>query len=94
MRRVQDLDRSEIENEGELHDVLARNLAVPDFYGRKRDAFWDYITDPDLSDMPAVLRVSAWATLHARLPRAALLLKKCLDDLRLDRPECRVEWVD
>ena len=39
------IDGAEIMTRDELHDALARQLALPDWYGRNLDALFDCLTD-------------------------------------------------
>jgi DNA-binding PadR family transcriptional regulator len=41
MRSEPDLDLGHVETDDQLHDLLARCLVFPAFYGRNGDAFWD-----------------------------------------------------
>ena len=40
------IDGAEIHNREELHDILKRELSLPDWYGRNLDALHDCLTDP------------------------------------------------
>ncbi|PDO10033.1 MAG: hypothetical protein BLM47_09485 [Candidatus Reconcilbacillus cellulovorans] len=43
MKRVV-IDGRTIAGEDDLHDLLARELGFPDYYGRNLDALWDGLT--------------------------------------------------
>ena len=88
------LDVSGLTTSDELHDLLASRLAFPGYYGRNWDAFWDCITDPEQSVMPATLCIRGWKELRQRLPRDAQLFRSCLADLAGERDDVRVEWSD
>ncbi|MFD9064777.1 CPCC family cysteine-rich protein [Kitasatospora purpeofusca] len=59
-----------------LHAALQRELGLPAFYGRNRDAFWDAITG--LVVLPAELRFIGWPALERRAPRSAAALREQL----------------
>ena len=80
------IDLSEVSDRGALHDVLARSLDFPAFYGRNWAAFWDAITG--LVEMPVRLRLLGWSSLEARLPEEAHSLRACL----LDATEQYPKW--
>ena len=39
------VDFSDVENFIEIHEVLKRELELPDYYGGNTDALWDCLTD-------------------------------------------------
>jgi ribonuclease inhibitor len=84
------IDVSDASNAHELHALLARQLSFPDYYGHNWDAFWDCVTDPEQSKMPAVLHVVGFSALASRLPREAQLFQQCLAELQQERPELQV----
>ena len=86
-----DLDVGGIATEEQLHSLLREQLGFPDHSGCNFDAFWDCITDPGQSRMPATLRVLGLDALASALPREARLLRECLEELSLERPEIHVE---
>ncbi len=43
--RICVLDGMEIRDRGQLHDLLAASLELPDWYGRNLDALYDCLTD-------------------------------------------------
>jgi len=38
------IDGSRIASEEDLHDVISKGLALPNWYGRNLDALWDVLT--------------------------------------------------
>ena len=38
------IDGSKITSEEDFHDVIAKGLALPNWYGRNLDALWDVLT--------------------------------------------------
>ena len=93
MADLVELDLGAAQTSMDLHLLLSERLGFPDFYGRNWDAFWDCITDPELSSMPRVLRLRGWADLDRRLPGDARLLRESLDDLPSERPGVTIEWI-
>lgn len=87
------IDLSEVKNKIELHALLAKSLSFPSFYGKNWDAFWDTITG--IIDMPAVLELHGVEQLKRALPKDAVQLITCLDDLGKDYPEihCEVRYL-
>lgn len=85
------LDLSAVATADDLHSILASSLGFPDWYGRNWDAFRDCVTDPELSSIPPQLHVHGFAELSSSLPREARLLRECLEELPLERPEITVE---
>ena len=45
MEKVFYLDLKDITNKAELHELLARELPLPDYYGKNLDALYDVLTD-------------------------------------------------
>jgi ribonuclease inhibitor len=86
-----DLDVAGITNKEQLHALLREHLGFPDHYGCNFDAFRDCITDPAQSRMPVALRLLGLDALASVLPREARLLRQCLEELPLERPEIHVE---
>jgi ribonuclease inhibitor len=89
-----EIDLSLVQSEDELHRTLAASLSFPAWYGRNWDAFWDCITDNELSRMPQQLTVRGWASLRDTLPQAAALLRSCLDEWSRATVGAHVEWLD
>ncbi|EPM40479.1 barstar family protein [Vibrio natriegens] len=42
------IDLTMIENENQLHELMANCFGFPDYYGKNWDAFWDCLCDSDL----------------------------------------------
>ncbi|MGB3619881.1 MAG: barstar family protein [Ketobacter sp.] len=81
-----------VTSEKELHEVLARSLGFPDFYGKNWDAFWDSITG--LVAMPDHLEFIGSAHLRAVLPESYQKLRSSLAELNQEFLElgCDVTW--
>lgn len=77
-------DLSAIESVRALHELMARTLHFPDWYGPNWDAFWDVIIG--LVEMPEKLRLVGWDDFERRFPRDAFIMKKCLTDLAEEYP--------
>ncbi|MFD9128992.1 barstar family protein [Kitasatospora sp. NPDC059571] len=85
------IDVSSAEDEYQLHDLLARELDFPSFYGRNWDAFWDTVTG--LVEIPGHLRFVGWVHLSESVPRGAAMLASQLDEYRREyRPDLKVEF--
>lgn len=65
------LDLTEITTKEELHDLLAKELPVPDYYGRNLDALHDVLTEA----------AEGWNLIFYNTTRAARLLGKYYDTL-------------
>jgi len=50
------LDLAQVRSVAQLHDALARDLALPAHYGRNRDALWDSLTTDVKGPVEIVLR--------------------------------------
>jgi len=89
MERTVQIDLSGVQASRELHELLARSIGFPDYYGRNWDAFNECIADPEI-DLPDRIRLTGLGALTEALPREAALLKRCLA-----YPEVRpvVEWL-
>ncbi|WP_392750206.1 barstar family protein [Streptomyces sp. LN590] len=85
------IDVGSVEDERQLHELLARELGFPSFYGRNWDAFWDAVTG--LAEIPGRLRLVGWAHLSESVPRGAAMLAYQLDQYRCEyRPDLKVEF--
>jgi RNAse (barnase) inhibitor barstar len=85
------IDVGTVANERELHELLARELDFPSFYGLNWDAFWDAITG--LVEIPGHVRFIGWAHLVETVPHGASMLGFQLDRHRSKyRPDLRVEF--
>lgn len=87
------LDLNNIHTYDELQSVLSQCFGFPVWYGRNWDAFWDCLRDRDLSRLPAHQRVTGMKSLSTILPRDAEILRECLEELALERPEMILELV-
>ncbi|WP_052434271.1 barstar family protein [Streptacidiphilus melanogenes] len=85
------IDVGAVEDERQLHDLLAFQLDFPSFYGRNWDAFWDAVKG--LVEIPSHLRLVGWNHLVARVPLGAAMLRSQLGQYRSEyRPDLRVEF--
>jgi RNAse (barnase) inhibitor barstar len=91
MRKTITIDVSQVTSKLELHDILAKSLEFPSFYGKNWDAFWDTITG--LVEMPGTLRLQGIEELKKALPKDAVQLITCLKVLGEDYPEIKCEVV-
>ena len=76
------IDLSAVRTASDLHELLARKLAFPDYYGRNWDAFDECFGDPDAGTLPDSVRFLGWEALNQRLPQEAKLLRECVEDAR------------
>tara|TARA_Y100000588_G_scaffold523_1_gene676 strand:- start:168 stop:434 length:267 start_codon:yes stop_codon:yes gene_type:complete len=85
------IDLIMIENENQLHDLMANCFSFPDYYGKNWDAFWDCLCD---SDLPKVIEFVGSNHLKSALPESFESLKNCFDDLSREHPKIgiRVDW--
>lgn len=90
MLHVIAIDVGGVEDESQLHALLARELEFPSFYGRNWDAFWDVVSG--LVEIPDHLLFVGWAHLCEVLPRGAATLTAVLRRYRSEfDPDLRVE---
>ena len=85
------IDLSEVRTALALHELLARQLRFPDYYGKNWDAFDECFGDPDAGTLPVVVRFVGWEALAQRLPHEAKLLRGCVEDGLADGVRCNVE---
>ncbi|WP_411107804.1 barstar family protein [Vibrio vulnificus] len=85
------IDLTMIENENQLHELMANFFGFPDYYGKNWDAFWDCLCD---SDLPKVIEFVGSSHLKSALPESFESLKSCFDDLSREYPNIgtRVDW--
>ncbi|HHE1265358.1 TPA: barstar family protein [Vibrio parahaemolyticus] len=85
------IDLTMIENENQLHELMANYFGFPDYYGKNWDAFWDCLCDSDLSK---VIEFVGSSHLKSALPESFESLKSCFDDLSREYPNIgtRVDW--
>ena len=83
--RIAVLDGDAISTREELHDALARELALPAWYGRNLDALYDCLTEQ------TVLRVTHQEALAEKLGPVAQGLFQVLKDAEMENPWLRVE---
>ena len=86
--RIAVLDGDAISTREELHDALARELALPAWYGRNLDALYDCLTE--LGE-ETVLRVTHQEALAEKLGSVAPGLFQVLKDAEMENPWLRVE---
>ena len=84
------LDLSGIINSETMHEYLSTRLNFPAYYGYNFDAFWDCITDEQLSDMPNTLIVEGLKALKKHLPDEHNKLLNCLKDYGKKFPHRKV----
>ncbi len=85
------IDGSTIETREQLHDALAAQLALPEYYGRTLDALHDCLTDVF---EPSELRVIHADALTERLGLYAEVLHDVLRDAGEENPRLQIVWED
>ena len=80
-----EINLSAVYSPQELHAALAEKLQFPAWYGANWDAFCDAITG--LVEMPGTLHLSGWTELYQRLPRDAMQLRSCLEEMAAEYPQ-------
>ena len=85
------IDGSTIETREQLHDALAAQLALPEYYGRTLDALHDCLTDVF---EPFELRVIHADALAERLGLYAEVLHDVLRDAGEENPRLQIVWED
>jgi ribonuclease inhibitor len=86
------VDLANVSSVEELHALLASTLGFPVWYGKNWDAFWDCISDPQLSELGSRVILRGFNFLEASFPSAAANLSACLSDLPSVRPEVEVAF--
>lgn len=81
------IDGNEIGDRDALHDALARQLALPDWYGRNLDALYDCLTD--LRE-PSEIRLTNTAALFDHLGGYAGRFLAALHDACGENPRLRL----
>ena len=79
------IDFAGVTSEREVHEVFARSLRFPSFYGHNWDAFCDVLTGFDC--FPRRLILSSTAHLCAAVPRAYEQLQACFTDCQREYPD-------
>ena len=82
------LNGSEITSKDELHDLLARELAFPEWYGRNLDALYDCLTDR--TEDAAITLLEAHA-LEEHLGRYARSFIRTLKDIAAENPHIHAD---
>ena len=77
-------------NAKSLHEMFAAVLGFPGYYGMNWNAFWDCVASDDQSTMPRHLVLKGLSRLEEKLPEDARHLRRIFEDLKTDRPECKV----
>lgn len=88
------LDLSQARSKQALHNLLAKGLGFPDYYGVNWDAFWDCVRDDEQSNLPRHLVLAGMTQLQQALPREAEVLRRLLRELQQERPILRVTIRD
>ena len=84
------IDGALIETREQLHDILAQQLALPEWYGRNLDALYDCLTD---FQEDAELRLLHAEELFAHLGVYADVLQTVLRDACTENPHLHFELV-
>ena len=76
------LDGSAVSSRGDLHEALARGLALPDWYGGNLDALFDCLTDLE----ETTFRITGTEALEAALGPYAERFFRVLRDAAAENP--------
>ena len=84
------IDVSAVEGRDTLHDLIARVLNFPDYYGKNWDAF-----DECIRDFPpkVPIRIRGLQQLENALPREAALMRQCFLAFEAEMPSRRKVYV-
>lgn len=85
------IDFASVSTEREVHELFARSLPFPDFYGHNWDAFWDVLTGFDC--FPPRLVLSSTEHLRSAVPRAYEQLQSCFADCQREYPDIAPEVI-
>lgn len=85
------IDFASVSTEREVHELFARSLPFPDFYGHNWDAFWDVLTGFDC--FPRRLVLSSTEHLRTVVPRAYEQLQSCFADCQREYPDIAPEVI-
>ena len=81
------IDGSAVESREALHDTLARQLSLPEYYGRNLDALYDCLTDVREDTELCLVRFPA---LCEHLGLYANVLRDVLEDACGENPHLRL----
>ncbi len=73
------LDLSGVQSRSDLMDRLARDLKLPEYFGRNWDALYDVLSDADRMT-PTALHLLGWEEFRADHPRLAAELQSTFED--------------
>lgn len=85
------IDFAGVSTEREVHELFARSLSFPNFYGHNWDAFWDVLTGFDR--FPRRLLLSSTQHLRTTVPRAYKQLQSCFAQYQRDYPDIAPEVI-
>ena len=85
------IDFTGVTSEQQVHELFARSLPFPAFYGHNWDAFWDVLTGFDC--FPRRLILSSTAHLRVVVPHAFERLQSCFADYQRDYPNITLEVI-
>lgn len=68
-----------------FHEILQRDLGLPDYYGKNWDALWDLMWD--FRDYPITIEIRGLQTLPPDLIRAANMMLEIFEDVHKMSPE-------
>lgn len=85
------IDGAEIHTIPQLHQVFARTLAFPEWYGRNFDALYDCLNDIPVE---VLIRVTNQSLLREHIGRGADILSRVLTHAAMENPKLLIEYVD
>ena len=91
MKKVIEIDLSNIKSAEELHQRFFDKFDFPGFYGMNWDAFWDTITG--LIEMPDKLILKNHKDLLNKLPEDYNLMMECFEDMKREYPDIKCEII-
>ena len=88
--RELELDCTEITDRASFHDLMARSLSLPEWYGRNLDALHDCLTD--LGEVTQI-RLRNWDSAETALGSYGKAARRVMEQADLENPNIHIECI-
>ncbi len=85
------IDGTEVESRTALHEALARQLALPEWYGHNLDALYDYLSEQSEDTLLYLRRMDV---LQSTLGGYAEAFWTVLSEAAEENPHIKLQWED